>query len=124
MKHFAAYALLVLGGKSAPTAADVEKVLTAAGVKGEEGKVAALVEAMAGKDFHAVVEEGLKQMSSMGGAAAPVVAAEKKVEAKVEEKEEEVDVDMGDLFGYWLIKVGISVTHGWTILLDLKKGVG
>ena len=112
MKHFAAYALLVLGGNSAPSAADVEKVLTAAGVKGEEGKVAALVEAMKGKDFHAVVAEGLKSMSSMGSAAAPVAAAvEKKVE-KVVEKEEEVDVDMGDLFGYWLIKVGISETQG------------
>jgi large subunit ribosomal protein LP2 len=43
MKHFAAYALLVLGGNTHPTAADVEKVLTAAGVKGEEGKVAALI---------------------------------------------------------------------------------
>ena len=101
MKHFAAYALLVLGGNAAPTAADVEKVLTAAGVKGDEGKAAALVEAMKGKDFHAVVAEGLSQMGSMGSAAAaPVSAAPAKKEEKVVEKEEEVDVDMGDLFGY------------------------
>jgi len=101
MKHFAAYALLVLGGKTAPTAADVEKVLTAAGVKGDEGKAAALVEAMAGKDFHAVVAEGLKQMGSMGGSsAAPVAAVAAKVAVAAPVVEEEVDVDMGDLFGY------------------------
>ena len=103
MKHFAAYALLVLGGNAQPSAADVERVLTAAGVKAGEGKAAALVEAMKGKDFHTVVAEGLKQMSSMGTAsAAPTKsAAPAKVEAKVEKVEEpEVDVDMGDLFGY------------------------
>ena len=32
MKHLAAYALLVLGGKDAPTADDVEKLLKASGV--------------------------------------------------------------------------------------------
>ena len=101
MKHFAAYALLVLGGNASPSAADVEKVLTAAGVKGEEGKVAALVEAMSGKSFHDLVAEGLKSMGSMGSAAPAASAAPAKVEAKkVEVVEEEVDVDMGDLFGY------------------------
>jgi large subunit ribosomal protein LP2 len=99
MKHFAAYALLVLGGNAAPTAADVEKVLTAAGVKGEEGKVAALVKAMNGKDFHAVVAEGLASMSSMGSAAPVAAAAVAVVAAKEEVVEEEVDIDMGDLFG-------------------------
>merc|ERR1719223_2818 len=103
MKHFAAYALLVLGGKANPSAADVEKVLTAAGLKGDEGKVAALVAAMKDKNFHEVVAGGLEKMSSMGSAAP--VAADTKAEAKKEEKkaepeEEEADLDMGDLFGY------------------------
>ena len=35
MKHIAAFALLVLGGNAAPTAADVEKVLKDAGAKAE-----------------------------------------------------------------------------------------
>jgi ribosomal protein L12E/L44/L45/RPP1/RPP2 len=54
---------------------------------------------MNGKDFHEVVAEGLKTMSSMGSAAPVAVAAVAVVAAKVEEKEEEVDIDMGDLFG-------------------------
>ena len=103
MKHIAAYALLVLAGKDAPSAADVEKVLKEAGVKADSDKVAALVEALQGKSFDKFVAEGIKAMGSMGSAApasssAGAAAAEtKKVEEKVEEEEE--DVDMGDLFG-------------------------
>ncbi len=105
MKHIAAFALLVLGGNNSPSAADVEKVLTAAGVKADEGKVAALVEALAGKNFHEVVAEGLKVLSSCGGAPVAAATSSAKVEAKAEvkkeePKEEEIDVDMGDLFGY------------------------
>ena len=105
MKHIAAFALLVLGGNASPSAADVEKVLTAAGVKADSGKVAALVESLSGKNFHEVVAEGLKVLSSFGGAPVAAAASSSKVEAKVEAKkeepkEEEVDVDMGDLFGY------------------------
>lgn len=103
MKHFAAYALLVLSGKERPVESDVEKVLAAAGIKAEEGKVAALCAAMKDKDFHAVVAEGLTKMSSMGSAApaqAAASAAPAKAAAKVEEVvEDEVDMDMGDLFG-------------------------
>ena len=105
MKHFAAYALLVLGGKAEPSAADVEKVLTAAGLKGDEGKVAALCEAMKGKAFHDVVAGGLAKMATMGSAAPVAAAAETKVEAKKEEAKPEEDEDEGldgamDLFGY------------------------
>ena len=104
MKHFAAYARLVLSGNAAPSAADVEKVLNAAGLKGDDGKNAALVEAMAGKSFHEVVASGLGKMASAApaagasaGSAAPAKAEAKK-EVKKEEPEE--DLDMGDLFGY------------------------
>lgn len=38
MKYVAAYALLVLGGKAEPAAADVEKLLKEAGVKSESEK--------------------------------------------------------------------------------------
>lgn len=104
MKHFAAYALLVLGGNASPSAADVEKLLTAAGLKGDDGKAADLVEKMSGKNFHEVVAEGLTKMSSMGTAApAATEAAPAKAEAKKEEpkkEEEEEDLDMGGLFGY------------------------
>ena len=56
MKHIAAYALLILGGNANPSAADVEKVLKAAGAKGDSAKVESLVSAMKGKKFHELVE--------------------------------------------------------------------
>jgi len=100
MKHIAAYALLVLGGKSAPTAADVEKVLKEAGAKADSDKVAALVKALEGKAFNELVSEGTKKLGSMGTAAPAAAggAPAKKVEAPKEEEPEE-DVDMGGLFG-------------------------
>ena len=103
MKHIAAYALLILGGNNAPTAADIEKVLKEAGVKGDADKAAAVVAACAGKEFHTLVAEGVKAMSSFGGGSSAPAAAKGPAKAaeKVEEvvKEEEADVDMGDLFG-------------------------
>ena len=105
MKHIAAYALLVLSGKERPSASDVEKVLKDAGVKADSDKVAAMVSALEGKAFNEFVAEGLKAMSSMGGAAPAASgagAAAAKVEEKEEEKEEEeeeADLDMDDLFG-------------------------
>ena len=105
MKYIAAYALLVLGGNSEPSAADVTKVLSEAGIKADADHVERLVSALKGKTFHELVQSGKNKMASMGTVAAapaggaPVAAA--KVEApKVEEKkEEEADVDMGGLFG-------------------------
>lgn len=103
MKYIAAYALLVLGGKTEPTVADVEKVLKEAGIKGETEHAERLVSSLKGKAFHELVSSGKSKMSSMGtvvaapaagGAAAPTAA---KVEEKP--KEEEADVDMGGLFG-------------------------
>lgn len=101
MKHIAAYALLVLGGKSEPTADEVSALLKEAGGEADQAKVDALVEALKGKAFNELVSEGLAKLGSMGGAAAGTGAvATTAVEEKKEEKEEEeVDVDMGGLFG-------------------------
>ena len=101
MRHIAAYALLVLGGKAAPTAADVEKVVKDAGAPADSDKIKALVEALAGKEFHELVSTGMKTLSSMGGAQPAAAAAGGAAAAKVEvvEEEPEEDVDMGDLFG-------------------------
>jgi large subunit ribosomal protein LP2 len=63
-----------------------------------------MIAKVGGKSIPELVAEGRKEFASMpsGGSApagdAPVVAA--KVEVKEVEKEEEVDIDMGDLFGY------------------------
>lgn len=54
MKHIAAYALCVLGGKANPKADDIEKVLKAGGVKSNEEQVKALINALEGKTFHEV----------------------------------------------------------------------
>ena len=67
MRHIAAYALLVLGGKEAPTAADVEKVVKDAGAPADSDKIKALCEALAGKEFHELVSTGMKTLNSMGG---------------------------------------------------------
>lgn len=102
MKHIAAYALLVLGGKSEPTADEVSALLKEAGSEADQAKVDALVEALKGKAFHELVAEGTKKLGSMGGSAGGATAAATATEEKKEEKkeeEEEVDVDMGGLFG-------------------------
>ena len=100
MRHIAAYALLVLGGKDAPTAADVEKVVKDAGAEADKAKIDALVAALAGKEFHEIVAAGIKTLGSKGGAAKPAAAAAAavKVEA-VKEEEPEEDVDIGGMFG-------------------------
>lgn len=105
MKYIAAYALLVLGGNASPSAADVEKVLKEAGIKGEAEHTERLIAALKDKTFHELVKSGKGKMASMGtvvaapagGAAAGAPA--KAAEAKEEKKEEEADVDMGGLFG-------------------------
>jgi len=102
MKYIAAYALLVLGGKAEPTAADVDKVLKEAGIKSEAEHVEKLISSLKGRVFHELVASGNKKLSSMGSvAAAPAggAPAASKQEAKEVPKEEEADVDMGGLFG-------------------------
>ena len=100
MKYIAAYALVVLGGNSAPKAADVEKVLKEAGIKSEADKVEKVITSLAGKPFH--VKSGTAKLSALGSVASAPAAG--KTAAKVEAvkevpKEEEADVDMGGLFG-------------------------
>lgn len=107
MKYIAAYALLVLGGKASPSADEVTKVLSEAGIKADPAHVERLVKALAGKTFHELVQAGKTKLSSLGTsvAAAPAGGASAQAAAKVEapvveeKKEEEADVDMGGLFG-------------------------
>jgi ribosomal protein L12E/L44/L45/RPP1/RPP2 len=49
MRHVAAYLLLVLGGKAAPTAEDVKGVLDAAGVAADDNQLSQLISALEGK---------------------------------------------------------------------------
>ena len=106
MKHIAAYALLVLGGKSEPSAKEVEKVVKDAGATPDSEAVKKLCDALKGKKFEDLVAEGTKALGSMGtGSAGPAAAggeaagaAAPKEEAKVEEEEDD-EVEMDGLFG-------------------------
>ena len=103
MKHIAAYALLVLGGKENPSADDVEKVVKDAGATADKEKISALVAALEGKAFHEIVSQGIATLGSMGtgsaAASAPAATAEVKVEEAPKEEEPEEDVDIGGMFG-------------------------
>ena len=100
MKHIAAFALLVLGGKEKPTAADVTKLLKDSGVNPDAEKIEKMIAAFDGKDFHTMVKGGLEKMASMGSGPAAAAPAGGKAAAVEEEKEEKEEaVDMGNLFG-------------------------
>ena len=103
MKHIAAYALLLLGGNEAPTAAQVEKVVKDSGATADKEKISALVAALEGKAFHEIVSQGIATLGSMGtgsaAASASAAAAEEKVEEAPKEEEPEEDVDIGGMFG-------------------------
>jgi large subunit ribosomal protein LP2 len=101
MKYLAAYALANLSG-NAPTKADVEAVLKAAGVAIDKSRIDALFASFEGKSFDDVSAEGKKKLVGSGAApakgAAPAAAAAKAPAAAVVEEEE--DDEMGlDLFG-------------------------
>ena len=105
MKHLAAYALLVLGGKANPTADEVEKLLKDSGCKPDRAKIDSLIEKMGGKAFDEVASAGLTKIASMGtgapaaGSAGAATTAAPAEAAKEEKAEEPEDVDMGGLFG-------------------------
>ena len=94
--------MLVLGGKAAPTAADVEKVVKDAGATADKEKCTALCAALEGKEFHELVATGLKTLNSMGGsapAAAPAGGAKAAAAEAPKEEEPEEEVDIGGMFG-------------------------
>ena len=105
MRNIAAYALLVLGGKEAPTADEVEQAVKGAGAEPEKDKIALLCRALEGKPLHELVQAGMAKLASMGtGAPAPSsVAADGEAGAqKAEEKpveEPEDDIEMIGMFG-------------------------
>ena len=112
MKHIAAYALLVMGGKEAPSQDDVKAVITAAGGEADEEQLTKLYADLEGKNIHELLAEGETKLKSVtvsgggggGGGGAPAAGGAAAPEAKKEAekpKEEEVDaLDGGmDMFG-------------------------
>ncbi|OBZ84816.1 60S acidic ribosomal protein P2-beta [Choanephora cucurbitarum] len=103
MKYLASYLLLVAGGKTSPSAADLKSLLATVGAEADEERVNSLISALEGKNTEELIAEGLEKMSSVptGGAVAAAGASgaaaasdAPAAEAAAEEKEESDD-DMG-----------------------------
>lgn len=78
MRYVAAYLLAVLGGKEAPSAADIEKILSSVGIEADSTRLSKVVEDLKGKSVDELIKEGREKLSSMpvgGGGAAPAAAA-------------------------------------------------
>ena len=110
MKYVAAYTLLALRGEENIDAAKVKALLEACECEVNQDSLDAVVNALKGKDLSELINNGLSKVSSLsvgggsgsGGAGNAGNAEEKKEEEAEEEEEveeEEVDFDMGDLFG-------------------------
>jgi ribosomal protein L12E/L44/L45/RPP1/RPP2 len=69
MKLIAAYALLVVSGKEAPTAEEVTAVVTAAGGEVDEAALASLIGDLEGKSIHELLAKGEESLKSVSGAA-------------------------------------------------------
>ena len=89
------------------TEANVKKVLEAAGVKADEGKIKALTASLDGVNIEETIKNAAVPVAAAPAAAADAAPAEggdKKEEKKKEEKEEEVSEEeaaagLGALFG-------------------------
>ena len=96
MEYIYSAMLLHKAGKQV-NEANIRRVLEAAGINAEEGRVRALVAALDGVNIDEVVKEAAIPMASAG-------ATESKKEAKKEEKKEEIKEEdaaagLGALFG-------------------------
>lgn len=83
--------------------ANVKKVLEAAGITADEGRIKALTASLEGADIEKIIEEAKKAPVSVQ-AAAPVQAQDSQAPAKEkkeeeEPKEEEAAAGLGALFG-------------------------
>lgn len=58
MRYVAAYLLASLGGKSSPSAADIDKILSSVGIESEDDKVKKVLAELNGKDLEELIEEG------------------------------------------------------------------
>eukprot|EP00227_Mantoniella_beaufortii_P010030 CAMPEP_0197584608 /NCGR_PEP_ID=MMETSP1326-20131121/7168_1 /TAXON_ID=1155430 /ORGANISM="Genus nov. species nov., Strain RCC2288" /LENGTH=81 /DNA_ID=CAMNT_0043148997 /DNA_START=101 /DNA_END=342 /DNA_ORIENTATION=- len=78
MKVIAAYLLLIVGGNTAPTAADVKTVLAAAGTEADADALTRLTAALEGKtveELSEIIAAGKEKLVNIGGGAAAPAAA-------------------------------------------------
>lgn len=95
------YASMILHeAKQKVTEANVKKVLEAAGVKADEGRVKALVAALDGVDIEQAIKEAAVAPVAVAPAAVSGAPAAKKEEKKEEKKSEEAAAaGLAGLFG-------------------------
>jgi large subunit ribosomal protein LP2 len=74
MKHLAAYMLLALGGKEAPSEAEVSALLKKVDVEVNAEQLRALIKSMEGKKIDEVLAEGEKKLLAVGGGGAAPAA--------------------------------------------------
>ena len=106
MQHLAALLMLIVGGNATPSAADVTKVIEAAGGAVDEEKLTALLAELEGKDVNEILASGMEKLKSCNvSGAAPAAAAGAAPAAAAapaaKPKEEEVDALEGgmNMFG-------------------------
>ena len=79
---------------------NMKKVISAAGIEPDEGRIKAIVAALEGKNIDEIIASAV--VAAPAAAAAPAqapAAEEKKEEPKEEKKEEEAAAGLGALFG-------------------------
>lgn len=59
MRYVAAYLLAVLGGKAAPAAADIEKILGSVGIEADSEKLKKVISQLSGKSIEELVTQGM-----------------------------------------------------------------
>jgi large subunit ribosomal protein LP2 len=69
MKLLAAYILLVLGGKSSPTADEITNLITTVGGEVDADALTAMLADLEGKDINELLAKGEKDLSSVVGVA-------------------------------------------------------
>eukprot|EP01083_Nonionella_stella_P121126 363748_1 len=110
MKYSAAYTLLVLGGNATPSAADIKKVIEAAGGECDSDAAEKLVSELSAKGpLGDVIAAGKDKIyvcggggGGGGGGAAAAAGGAAAAEAAPAPEEEEEEIDMGggmDMFG-------------------------
>ena len=107
MKYICAYLLCKSGGIDAPSAADVTKVLAAAGVATDDAEANAVVSGLEGKDLAELIDSQKDRIfvgggggGGAGGGGGGAGAAEEAPQEEKKKEEEEVDFSGGmDMFG-------------------------
>ncbi|KAI8985880.1 60s acidic ribosomal protein-domain-containing protein [Pilobolus umbonatus] len=102
MKYLASYLLLVAGGKTAPTAADIKALMASVGIEAEQANLDSLINALKGKNVEELIAEGQEKMASVptgsavaASSGAAAAGADAPAEEEKEEEKEESDDDMG-----------------------------